>query len=147
MKQSHKFAAGIIASLGLGVAVSAAYAQPGPMGGAMGPHMQGGMQHSAMAGVQHGARGGTQHGMTGGPGHGVMGGGAAGQGAGQELTTPEERSAMIEKMRNASTPEERLKIAEEHRAEMDKRAREKGITLPAHRGPHFGGRPQAPTTN
>lgn len=146
MKQSHTFAVGVAAALSLGIGI-AAYAQPGQMGGAMGPHMKGGMQHGAMAGMQYGARGGAQHGMTGGPRHGLMGGGAAGQGAGQELTTPEERGAMIEKMRNASTLEERVKIAEEHRAEMDKRAREKGITLPAHRGPHFGGTRQAPATN
>ena len=145
MKQSHKFAAGLIASLSLGVAVAAAYAQPGPMGGGKGPHMQGGMQH--------GAKGGAQHAMTGGRGHGGMSGGAAGLGAGPELMTQEERSAMIEKMRNARTPEERQKIAEENRTEMQKRAQEKGITLPEHRGPHagFGPRtgtgPQAPATN
>jgi hypothetical protein len=138
MKQSHKFAMGIVASLGLGIAV-AAYAQPGQMGGGMGSHMQGGMQHGAMAGMQHGAQGGT--------GHGPMGAGAAGPGAGQQLMTPEERTALREKMRNAATPEERQKIATENRAEMQKRAKEKGITLPEHRGPHFGGTPQAPATN
>jgi len=139
MKQSHKFAAGIIASLGLGIAVAAAYAQPGQMGGGMGPHARGGMQHGAMAGMQHGAKGGT--------GHGPMGAGAAGHGAGQQLMTPEERTALQEKMRNAATPEERQKIAEATRTEMQKRAQEKGITLPEHRGPHFGGTPQAPATN
>lgn len=153
MKQSHKFAAGIIVSLGLGVAVAGAYAQPGPMGGGMGPHMQGGMQHGAMAGMQHGAQGGAQHAIAGGRGHGGMSGGAAGFGAGPELMTQEERSALIEKMRNAKTPEERQKIAEANHAEMQKRANEKGITLPEHRGPHAGfgprtgTRPQAPATN
>ena len=153
MKQSHKFAAGLIASLSLGVAVAAAYAQPGPMGGGKGPQMQGGMQHGAMAGMEHGARGGGQHAMAGGRGHGGMSGGAAGHGAGPELMTQEERSAMIEKMRGAKTPEERQKIAEENRAEVQKRAQEKGITLPQHRGPHAGFGPrtgtglQAPTTN
>jgi len=153
MKQSHKFAASVIASLSLGVAVAAAYAQPGSMGGGKGPHMQGGTQHGAMAGMQHGARGGAQHAMAGGRGHGGMSGGAAGYGASPELLTQEERSAMIEKMRNARTPEERQKIAEENRTEMQKRAQEKGITLPEHRGPHagFGPRtgtgPQAPATN
>ena len=127
MKLSHKFAAGIVASLGLGIAV-AAYAQPGQMGGGMGPHMQGGVQHGAMAGMQHGAKGGT--------GHGPMGASAAGHGAGQQLMTPEERTALIEKMRNAKTPEERQKLAEANRAEMEKRAKEKGITLP---GPHGHG--------
>jgi hypothetical protein len=137
MKQSHKFAAGVIASLGLGVAVATAYAHPGQMGGGMGPHMQGGMHQGAMAGMQHGARGGT--------GHGPMGAGAAGQGAGQQLMTPEERTALREKMRNAATPEERQKIAAENHTEMQKRAQEKGITLPEHRGPRFGGTP--PATN
>lgn len=147
MKPNYKFAAGVIASLGLGIAVATAHAHPGQMGGGMGP--QGGMQHGAMAGMQHGA----QHGMTGGGGHGGMNAGAAGPGAGPELMTQEERSAMIEKMHNAATPEERQKIVAENRAEMQKRAREKGITQPDHRGPHagFGPRtgnvPQAPTTN
>jgi len=131
MKQSHKFAAGVIASLGLGIAVAAAYAQTGPMGGGMGPHTKGGMQH------------GTRGGM----GPGATGHGPAGQGAGHALMTPEERTALQEKMRNAKTPEERQKIAEATRTEMQKRAQEKGITLPEHRGPHFGGTPQAPATN
>lgn len=133
MKQSHKFAAGVVAALGLGIAVAAAYANPGQMGGGMGPHMQGGMPH----GMQHVSQGGMQHGMQGGMRHG----------AGQQLMTPEERTALHEKMRNAKTPEERQKIAEATRTEMQKRAQEKGITLPEHRGPHFGGTSQAPTTN
>jgi DNA invertase Pin-like site-specific DNA recombinase len=67
--------------------------------------------------------------------------------------TPEERTALMEKMRSATTPEERQKIAEATHAEMEKRAQEKGITLPDHRGPHggfgprSGTRPQAPATN
>ena len=152
MKQSYKFAAGVVASLGLGIAAATAYAQPGQMGGGMGPHMQGSMQHGAMAGMQHGTQG-AQHGMTGGRGHGGMSGGAAGSGAGPEVMTQEERSAMIEKMHNAATPEDRQKIVAENRAEMQKRAREKGITQPEHRGPHAGFGPrtgtglQAPTTN
>lgn len=138
MKQTYKFAAGLIAALGLGIAVTAANAHPGQMGTGMGPHMQGGMQHGAMAG---------------GRGHGGMSRGAAGYGAGPEVLTQEERSAMIEKMHNAATPEERQKVIAENRAEMQKRAQEKGITLPEHRGPHAGfgprsgTRPQAPATN
>ena len=146
MKQSYKFAAGVVASLGLGIAAATAYAQPGQMGGGMGPHMQGSMQHGAMAGMQHGTQG-AQHGMTGGRGHGGMSGGAAGHGAGQQLMTPEERTALQEKMRNAKTPEERQQIATATRTEMEKRAKEKGITLPEHSGPHFGGTRQAPATN
>ena len=138
MKQSHKFAAGVVASLGLGIAVATAYAQPGQMGDGMGHEMKGGMQHGAKGGMQHGAKGGTQHsGM----------GGGAGHGAGQQLMTPEERTALQEKMRNARTPEERQQIATATRTEMEKRAKEKGITLPEHRGPHFGGTRQAPATN
>jgi hypothetical protein len=138
MKQSHKFAAGVIASLGLGIAAAVAYASPEQMGGGMGAHMKGGMQHGAMGGMQHGAQGGMQHGGT--------GAGAAGHGAGQQLMTPEERTALREKMRNAKTPEERQQIATANRAEMEKRAKEKDITLPEHRGPRTGTAPQAPAT-
>jgi hypothetical protein len=116
------------------------------MGGATGPHAQGGMQHGAQGGMQHGMQGGMQHGAKGGMGHGPMGAGAAGHGAAQQLMTPEERTALMEKMRNAATPEERQKIAEATRTEMQKRAQEKGITLPEHRGPRFGATPQAPGT-
>ena len=123
MKQSHKFVAGVVASLGLGIAVATAYADPGQMGG----------------GMQHGAQGGMQH--------GGMGAGAAVHGAGQQLMTPEERTGLQEKMRNAKTPKERQQIATATRTEMEKRAKEKGITLPEHRGSHFGGTRQAPATN
>ena len=57
------------------------------------------------------------HGM-GGTGHGPMGAGPA---AAQQLMTPEERQ----------------KLAEANRAEMEKRAKDKGITLPQPHGPHF----------
>lgn len=144
MKQSHKFAAGVVAALGLGIA-AAAYAHPGQMGGGMGPHMMGGMQHGAQGGMQHGAQDGMQHGRKGGM-QGGMGGGA-GHGAGQQLMTPDERTAMREKMRNAATPEERQKIVEANRAEIQKRAKERDITLPEHRGPRGGAAPTAPATS
>lgn len=121
MKRSHKTAAGIVAALSLGVA-AAAFAQPGPMGDGNGPHGKAGMQHGKMGGMQHGA----------------MGHGSAGMGAGHSLMTPEERSALQEKMQNAKTPEERQKLAQATREEMQKRAKEKGITLPQHRGPRAG---------
>lgn len=79
--------------------------------------------------------------------HGPMAGMQHGPMGGQQLMTPEEHSAFQEKMRNARTPEERQKLAQANRAEMEKRAKEKGITLPqphgpqAGFGPHFG--PQA----
>ena len=129
MKQSHKFAAGVIASLGLGIAAAVAYASPEQMGGGMGSHMKGGMQHGAKGGMQHGTKGGTEHGGT---------GGGAGHGAGQQLLTPEERTALQEKMRNAKTPEERQQIATANHVEMQKRAKEKGVTLPEGRGPRQG---------
>jgi hypothetical protein len=125
MKRSHKIAVGILASLGLGFTVAAAYAHPGGMSGGMGPE----------------AMGGVQHGMSGGMGHGAMSGGAAGPMAG--LITPDERAALQEKMRNAKTPEERQKLAETTRAEMQKRAKEKDVALPEHRGPHAGFGPNA----
>ncbi len=75
-----------------------------------------------------------------GPGMGpaMMHGGFAGPAAARQLMTPEEQQVFIEKMQNATTPEERQKLAEANRAEMEKRAKEKGITLPEPHGP-FGG--------
>jgi hypothetical protein len=116
MKRSHKTAAGIAAALSLGIAV-AAFAHPGPMGDGNGPHGNAAMRHGKMGAMQHGA----------------MGHGAAGMGAGHSLMTPEERTALQGKMRNAKTPEERQKLAQATREEMQKRAKEKGITL-EHRG-------------
>ena len=69
--------------------------------------------------------------MHGGMGPGMMGGM-------QQLMTPEEHSALQEKMRNAKTPDERQKLAEANHAEMQKRAKEKGITLPEPHGPRGG---------
>ena len=114
MKRSNKVAVGIVATLGLGLAVAGAYAHPGPMGDGLGPGMMGGM------------------------GRGAMGPGFAGPMAGQQLMTPEEQAALRAKMRNAATPEERQKLAETTRAEMQKRAKEKGITLPEPHGPRAG---------
>ena len=104
MKTSYKVIAGVVTSLSLGLAVAAAYAEPGQAGTGMGSHMKGDMQQ-------------------GGPHAGAM--------AGQQLMTAEERSALQQKMRSAATPEERQKLAEATRTEMQRRATEKGITLPA----------------
>ena len=114
MKRSHRVALGIAASLGLGLGAAAAIAHPEQMmGGPMGMHRMG---------------------------HGPMGGGPA---AAQQLMTPEEQTAFREKMQNAKTPEERQKLAEANRAEMEKRAKEKGITLPQPHGPRAGFGPQS----
>lgn len=125
MKFSRKIAIGAAAVLGL--AAAAVIAQPGQTGGAMG-------MHGPMAGTQHGQMGGMGHDPKSGMGHGPMGA--------QQLLTPEERSAFQEKMRDAKTPEERQKLVEANRAQMEKRAREKGITLPQPHGPRAGFGPQ-----
>jgi hypothetical protein len=59
--------------------------------------------------------------------------------------TPEERAALQEKMQNAGTPEERQKLAQATRQEMQKRAKEKGLTLPEHRGPRAGAASESDT--
>jgi Spy/CpxP family protein refolding chaperone len=117
MKRSHRIALGIAASIGLGLGAAAAIAHPGMiLGGPMGMHGMGGTAHGPMG---------------------------AGPAAAQQLMTPEEQRAMIEKMQNAKTPDERQKLAEANRAEMEKRAKEKGITLPQVHGPHAGFGPQS----
>ena len=129
MKRSSKLAVGVVAALGLGLAVAAVSANPGQMGSGTGPHAKGGMQHGMKGGMGPGA------------GHGP-----AGQGAGHALMTPEERTALQEKMRNAKTPEERQKLAAATHTEMQKRAQANGANHPQHRGPRFGTTPQAPGT-
>lgn len=116
MKRTSKIAVGVVASLGLGLAMATAYAHPDHMGSGMGPGGMGGMKHGANC----------DHKMI-----------------GQQLMTPEERTTLMEKMRSAATPEERQKLAEATHAEMQKRAKEKGITLPEHRGPGAGFGPNA----
>jgi hypothetical protein len=154
MNRTKKLAAAIVAALGLGIGAGAALAHEGGRMG-MGAHGtgagQGGMGHgmhdgtgAAMhGGMGQGMQGGMGHGMHGGmgtgPKHGAMDHGAGrGDGAAQSLMSPEERNAFRERMRNATTPEERQKLALENRTEMQKRAQEKGITLPEPRGPRAG---------
>lgn len=129
MTRYRRTAIGAIAALGLALAASVAGAHGGMeqgMGQGMGHGMQGG--HGGM----HGSMGGM-HG-----GKGQMQGHGGGMGAGQQLMTPEERTAMREKMHAAATREERQALATANRAEMEKRAKEKGITLPE-RGAGMGG--------
>jgi hypothetical protein len=83
------------------------------------------------------------YGMAGGTGPGF----AHRQAGSPDLMTQEERSAMIERMHNAATPEERQKVIAENRATMQKRAQELGVAQPAQRGPRAGHRHQAPATN
>lgn len=128
MTSSRKIIAGLVAAASLMI-TAAVYAHPGGMGQGMG---EGGMGHG------HG------HAMTGhGMGHGASGSASAAPGAARQLMTPDERAAMHEIMRSAKTPEERQKLAEANRAEMHKRASEKGIALPEGRGPGAGMGPRA----
>lgn len=154
MKRNHKLIVGIGASISLGLAALAVSAHPGQMGagterGAMHQSAKGAMGHG---GAGHGGMGhsGTEHGgmRHGGMKHGTAGHDGATPQAAQQLLTPDERTAMREKMRAAKTPEERQQIALANRAEMEKRAKDKGITLPeprGHRGRHGAG-PAAATT-
>jgi Spy/CpxP family protein refolding chaperone len=58
---------------------------------------------------------------------------------GHELMTAEERQAYADRMRAAKTPEERAKLRNEHRAKMQQRAQEKGVTLADPREPRGRG--------
>jgi len=123
MKNSYKIVAGVAVALSFGVA-AVAFAHPGPMSGGMG------------GGMGHGMRGDMGQGM-------MMQGGPAGTATGQQLMTPDERSAMMEKMRSAKTPEERQKFADANHAQMEQRAKDKGITLPHAHGLRAGFGPNA----
>ena len=60
-----------------------------------------------------------------------------------ELMSPEERAAHRQQMQEAKTPEERAKLRDAHRAEIEKRAKDKGIELPqrqAEKGPDGKGK-------
>jgi hypothetical protein len=57
-----------------------------------------------------------------------------------KLTTPEERTAFREKMRSA-TPEQRPELMAARRAEIEQRAKDRGVTLPVGQpGGGHGGR-------
>ena len=111
MKTVKKIAIGVATVLGLGVAVATVYAQQGPLGNGMGQGMmRGGMMHGHMTEQNSDMK--------------VM----------RELMTPAERLAIMDKMMDAKTLEERQAIMTANHAEMEKRAKEKGITLPAGHG-------------
>lgn len=111
MIQYRRLAIGI-AALAIVSAGTAVWAHQGGMG-----RMEG-MQdmHGKMEGM-HGKMGGRH-------------GGGADHEAIHQLVTPQEREAMREKMKAAKTPEERQALRAGMRAEIEKRAKEKGITLP-----------------
>jgi translation initiation factor 2 gamma subunit (eIF-2gamma) len=115
MKTVNKIAISVATVMGLGLAV--AYAQPGPMGG-MGNGMGPGMMRGQMM-------------------QGQMMGQNANMKIMRDLMTPAERLAMMDKMIDAKTVEERQAIMTATHTEMEKRAKEKGITLPAGHGPQM----------
>lgn len=130
MNSNRKWIVTVGTSITLALAALTVSAQSGPMGDPSG----GGMGQGMKDGQHQGMQGGRHHGMRG--EHGAAGKhrGAEGRQALRQLMTPEERTAMREKMRAAKTPEERQQIAMANRTEMQKRAKEKGITLPEGRG-------------
>ena len=120
MKIVNKIAITIAAVLGLGTAFTSVYAQQGPLGGmgpmgnGMGPGMmRGPMMQNQMMGQNFNMK--------------VM----------RELMTPAERLSVMDKMMDAKTPQERQAIMISTHAEMEKRAKEKGITLPAGHEPQM----------
>ena len=74
---------------------------------------------------------GRQHGQHAGKGHDAMShtDRQARRAAMDKLTTPEERTAFREQMRSA-TPEQRPELMAARRAEMEQRAKDRGVTLP-----------------
>jgi hypothetical protein len=143
MNTLNKIATAVAFSLGI-----AATAYASPMGTHTGHGAQQGGQHQGMQGhggqnrmegMKHGRMQGMKHGESH-AGHGkAESHGTRGTEGAQSLMTPEERTAFRDKMRNAKTPEERQQMASANRAEMQKRATEKGITLPEQRGPRGQG--------
>jgi hypothetical protein len=112
MKTVNKIAISVATVMGLGLAV--AYAQPGPMGNGIGPGMMRGQMMQGQMMEQN-----------------------ANMKIMRELMTPAERLAMMDKMMDAKTVEERQAIMTATHTEMEKRAKEKGITLPAGHGPQM----------
>ena len=114
MKTVKKIVTSVATFVGLGLAVVIVYAQPGPLGnGAGSGMMRGGVMHGQMAGQTSYMK--------------VI----------RELMTPAERLVMMDKMMDAKSQEERQAIMTANHTEMEKRAKDKGITLPAGHSPQM----------
>lgn len=145
MKVSKKIAINLIGAAGLVMVSAGVLAHPGGGygRGGMGPGF-GPCAAAADAGAGAACPFGGPGAMRGWQGGGCAYGAGPGPGGGpaaggpQSLMTDEERQAFRDKMRNATTPEERQKLALENHAEMTKRAAERGIELPPMRGPRMG---------
>jgi len=118
MKTVNKIAMGMATVLGLSLTIASVHAQQGPMGGGNVQGVGSGMMRSE---IMHNQTMGPNSNMK------VM----------RELMTPAERLSMMDKMMDAKTLEERQAIMTSVHAEMEKRAKEKGITLPAGHGPQM----------
>ncbi len=110
MKTVNKIVISVATVMGLGLTI--AYAQPGSMGN-MGNDMSPGMMRGHMMEQNANMK--------------IM----------RELMTPAERLTMMDKMMDAKTAEERQEIMSTTHTEMVKRAKDKGITLPAGHGPQM----------
>ncbi len=110
MKTVNKIVISVATVMGLGLTI--AYAQPGSMG-SMGNGMSPGMMRGHMMEQNANMK--------------IM----------RELMTPAERLAMMDKMMDAKTVEERQTIMTTTHTEIEKRAKDKGVTLPAGHGPQI----------
>lgn len=144
MNTPRKFAARLLATVGFGLVMVTAHAQTNPT--------PSNPQTPAASQPQCQGHGGKGHDMHQGMGQGMQGEGGKQvkacrsdrHAAVRELMTEQERQAIKDKMRAAKSPEERQQLMAANRAEMEKRAKEKGITLPAPRsGPHGHGNNQS----
>ncbi len=146
MNTPCKFAARLMATVGFGLLMVSAYAQnsAAPSTASAPTASQPQCHGKGHGNMGHGMGMGAGMGQRMGPGmHGE--GGKKAQACGRErhtaireLMTEQERQAMKEKMRAAKSPEERKQLMAANRAEMEKRAKEKGITLPAPRSGQHG---------
>ena len=126
MKSTRNLATTILLALGTTLAFASAHAQPNTAqssDASKPPTVSTPATGSAM-GQGHDMHNGM------GKGHGMKGQ----RSEMSKLMTPEERTEMRSKMQAAKTPEERQAIRTSMRAEIQKRAQEKGISVPAHPG-------------
>lgn len=134
MKSTRNLATTILAALGTTLAFASAHAQPSaaqPSDASTSPSV-----NTPATGPGMGQGRGMHQGM--GQGHGMHQSMKQGKDHGMKgqrsemskLMSPEERTEMRAKMQAAKTPEERQALRTSMRTEMQKRAKEKGITLP-----------------
>lgn len=132
----------LLAATGLGLALASPFAIAQPASPFPSAQDDPSLTLPSASQGQHGQRG--RHGMSRGEGrHGHHGQHAGRQGrdamsqadrearraAMDKLTTPEERTAFREKMRSA-TPEQRPQLMASRRAELEQRAKDRGVTMP-----------------